>query len=239
MLKLDQTEFECYFDCLTSKLRFNGQPLLTEIDYQKHLPFSAEVLKLFEEHERCPICTASYQKKRELRKRKKVDRQDLCDIVADVATGRRYEDICKRYKVSKTTIKNINSRRRLKQLNRRSRSIGPTALSKFDQCRLISLVEESPFNRVTEIKQRLQLTASPQTITRFLRQNGYSLHTPIERPFLFPHHVRQRDSFAKLIKDVDQEIIDRLVFTDEKTIHNVHIGKVKVIRKRGKGLDKR
>lgn len=240
ILKLDCNEYPAYYDIATSRLVFNGYDLLSESDYlQFHRLNESEAINLHPSD--CSVCTAKFQPKRSIRKRERLDTQDIGDIIHDVASGRRYEEIKKQYQVSSTTIKRINSARRNKQLSRRGRRrvYETTAISAGEKAKIIKLAEDEPFTKLVDIKRRLQLTASMWAIRCFLKRNGLSLRTPIERPYLYRHHVEARDHFANLLQGLDKEVINRIVFTDEKTIYNIHSGKVKVIRKKGRGFDRR
>lgn len=239
ILKLDSDEFPGYYDYATGRLIFNGYDLLSECEYD--LLHRANETEIFEFHRNCSVCTANFQPKRSIRKRERVDSQVIADIVHDVATGVRYADIQLEYRVSSTTIKNINSARRNKQLSGRGRRrvYDTRAISDEEKAKIIKLAEDEPFTKLVDIKRRLQLSASMWAIRCFLKRNGLSLHTPIERPYLYAHHVEARDRFANLVHGLDQDIVNRIVFTDEKTIYNVHSGKVKVIRKRGHGFDRK
>ena len=239
-LKLNSTEYPTYYDVQSKRLKF-GDYLWSE---EQYIEFSkanrVEIDQLRKDHSGCPICCSAFQPVQPKRaKRPRMDTQAICEVVADLVNGYKYDDIKKERKVSASTIKSIRKRFKAGQLNPKKRAIGITSINRTEQKQVLDLVRRAPFTPMQSIIGELNLRCSSRSLSRFLKRNKLASFIAIDRPQLFRNHLKLRTDFASLVSKLPKSTIDRFVFTDEKTIHNSSTGRIRVIRKRGRGLDRR
>ena len=236
--KLNSKEYLDYFEPISRRFRFNGVQLFSEPEYRSYVRrHEQRINNLFDEHLHLKSACACVQKytPKQIKRTAKCDPQQVTDIIVDVSSGFRYADIADKYKITTKTIQNLVRKWKQKRLAKSPRRIGYTALTKYHQEEILSFVHNHPDSTFLNIKRALRLRCSIKSIRVFLRKQKIRSFISLERPELFPIHVKLRDRFAEMMSQVSKTSIEKLVFTDEKTMQNRGNGRVRVLRKRGEG----
>jgi hypothetical protein len=123
--------------------------------------------------------------------------------------------------------------------DRKKRIRGITSLSKHEQNQILKHTTEYPFDNSVKIKNALKLNCTCRTILNFLKSKGIRPYFCKETPHLNAHNLQLKDQFCNLVKDVTVNDWKCVVFSDEKILQSYHNSKMRVMRKRGNGMDRR
>lgn len=241
-LKLNSREIDHYYN-RSGIFHFKNTDLYDEKAYKKLKIDSLSI----EQHLEC----CSYNKikfhsnrkiKKPIRKRKKLTKNEIISIAFDLGNGFCQSSICNQHNITPGSLRPIKKSIKSKSnylKNKKKLKSTIKCLTKSEQEDILEIMNDKPLISLIDIKNKLGLKCSLNSIRKFLKLNKISKFVAKERPFLYQHHVNLRDKFVKQMVNVSRDVIDTIVFTDEKTVQSYSNAKIKLYRKRGLGMDKR
>lgn len=105
----------------------------------------------------------------------------------------------------------------------------PKKLSNIEENKVIDFVLNNPKIRYPSVKRALNLNVHPRTINRIVNKRGIRTFRIIKRPTIKRKNRLQRYSFCKQI--LRSNIIDKIIFTDEKKFQNSSDKKVEYVNR--------
>ena len=134
-----------------------------------------------------------------------------------IKTTKDIKKVARIAKVSERTV--YRCKRSLKARRTIKRKVGSgrvSTLNKRQKNRLQDLLKENPFLSCNDLKTRLQIPASIETIRRYFINDGFTRRKPTHKLDLLPKHVERRFLWAQMFRNFIHS--PETIFTDECSV---------------------
>ena len=102
-------------------------------------------------------------------------------------------------------------------LNCKERGHKEKCTTRTEDEKILEYVKNNPMTTTVEIRRKLKINCSAQTILRRMKENKINHYTPAIKPALSINNKEQRLGFALQYISEDNEFWRKVIFTDEKT----------------------
>ena len=150
----------------------------------------------------------------------KINRTTKENMKALLERGLGHRDISRKLKVSKSTVSKFAKKKGFESNPKKGR---PKLLSERDENFCAKEVASGRIETAVKLskvlKQRFDISASPDTISRVLKRKGFKASEKKKKPFLSPKNTKARLDFAKAHQDWTLDDWKRVIFSDETKIN--------------------
>ena len=266
-IKLTPEEMSPYLPIAraSTTLQFRRRNLLPEADYfsqfvQTGLNRSARILRLLDQHNRdCSACKLVQTVRKQIRKRDKLTDDEREMLAFRIGQNWPVSKLQETFNISKRTA--LLAKRKYQMANHpvhqppavqlppnpQPPNQPPVAtpkpvrssLTDFERQQIARYAEQNIFATSFEIKVNCHLRVCLNTIRNYLADIHLQSFVAREQVAVNAAQRRLRDQFAVLVQHFDQAAWDTIIFSDEKTLQSYYKGKIRIIRQRGQGRDRR
>ena len=152
-----------------------------------------------------------------MNKKTKLSEKEIREkIIEDHNKGRSVDEIANRYGYHPSSItKIIRNFKGKKNFNRKKGAGRPQILSQSDKQAIVNCIRSKPWLSSAKIKERLNISAQPRTIRKYLEDLHYRFRKPCKKPKLSKKDKDLRLDWALQYKNYD---FSNVVFADECSI---------------------
>lgn len=234
-----RVEYDTYFNRLDNRYEFRGSKLIPENEYCKTDLEQFEI-DLYDHHiNSCQTCNHQHQIK-EIRKRKKLSNNEKLKLSYLIGSQNVNRSIEQSINVSRQVIKKYKKKIREADSTAyiASKKLPTfTSLSPKEKQSILDHNNSNPFDNPSVIKKKLKLECDVKTVRNVLSSRDIKAYSANFKPLVNSNQYNLRIRWCQIMRNLNQDQWNQIVFSDEKCLQSYNNGKVKVYRKRGEESD--